>query len=275
VKCNPDPYVIRLLAALGTGFDCASNGEIAQVLGVGGIDPSRIIFANPCKAASFIRNAARAGVNLMTFDNADELYKVARTFPRAQLVLRILTDDSKSLCRLGLKFGAPLDAVPGLLAKARELDLDVVGISFHVGSGSFDIHSFADAIVRARTAFDMGTAAGYDFKLLDVGGGFEHHADFEARAESLRNAIDVHFPDRLARGIRIIAEPGRYYVAKAFNLAANIIARRAPIADAADASAVAPVAPGDEAESDQPTVMCKCLFSRAAYLLRPTLTIFR
>ncbi|KAI7052089.1 Ornithine, partial [Hortaea werneckii] len=28
VKCNPDPMVLRLLAALGAGFDCASKAEI-------------------------------------------------------------------------------------------------------------------------------------------------------------------------------------------------------------------------------------------------------
>src|SRR5712691_13182944 len=75
VKCNPDPYVLRLLAGLGTGFDCASNGEIAQVLPLG-VSPSRIIFANPCKALSFIKNAAKHGVDMLTFDNADELYKL-------------------------------------------------------------------------------------------------------------------------------------------------------------------------------------------------------
>ncbi|KAI0049432.1 ornithine decarboxylase [Auriscalpium vulgare] len=225
IKCNPDPYVLRLLAALGTGFDCASNGEIAQVLSIG-VAPERIIFANPCKATSFIKNAARSRVHMMTFDNADELYKVARANPAAQLVLRILTDDSKSLCRLGLKFGAPLASVPGLLAKARELGLDVVGISFHVGSGCYDSSAFADAVMRARAAFDMGAAAGYAFRLLDVGGGFEE-ATFEATAAILRDALDRHFPDRA--DLRIIAEPGRFYVARAFTLAANIIARRAPL----------------------------------------------
>ncbi|KAK7050277.1 pyridoxal-dependent decarboxylase [Favolaschia claudopus] len=109
-----------LLAALGTGFDCASNGEISQVLALGSVHPNRIIFANPCKALSFVRNAAKLRVNTMTFDNADEL-KIARAHPRASLVLRILTDDTKALCQLGLKFGAPLHAVPSLLAKAREL----------------------------------------------------------------------------------------------------------------------------------------------------------
>ncbi|KAJ8463169.1 hypothetical protein ONZ51_g10430 [Trametes cubensis] len=224
VKCNPDPYVLRLLAALGTGFDCASNGEINQVLELG-VNPERIIFANPCKANSFIRSAAKAGVDMMTFDNTDELYKIARTHPRAKLVVRILTDDSKSLCRLGLKFGAPLVTVPALLAKARELRLDVGGVSFHVGSGCYDSSAFSDAVMRARAAFDMGKEAGYDFNLLDVGGGFED-ATFERTAAVLTESIDQYFPQR--EHIRIIAEPGRYYVSKAFSLATNIIARRAP-----------------------------------------------
>jgi len=227
VKCNPDPYVLRLLAALGTGFDCASNGEIVQVLRLG-VGPERIIFANPCKAASFIKTAAKHGVDTMTFDNADELYKVARTNPTAKLVLRILTDDSKSLCRLGLKFGAPLVAVPGLLAIARDLGLDVIGISFHVGSGCYDPSAFSDAVRCARAAFDIGLAAGYKFSLLDVGGGFED-TTFEATAGVLRDAIDYYFPDRV--GLQIIAEPGRYFVSRAFSLAANIIARRAPLSD--------------------------------------------
>ncbi|KAH7906947.1 pyridoxal-dependent decarboxylase [Hygrophoropsis aurantiaca] len=230
IKCNPDPYVLRLLAALGTGFDCASNGEISHVLNIGGIDPSRIIFANPCKAASFVRSAAKAGVDKMTFDNADELYKIARAHPGAKLIVRILADDSKSICRFGIKFGAPVDVVPSLLAKAKELNLDVIGVSFHVGSGCYDPSIYEDAIRRARAAFDMGTQAGYTFNLLDVGGGFED-AHFETAAEVLTDAINLYFPHRNREGIRIIAEPGRFYVSKAFSLAANIIARRAPMAD--------------------------------------------
>lgn len=246
VKCNPDPYVLRLLSALGTGFDCASHGEISQVLALG-VDPSRVIFANPCKATSFVRHAARAGVDMMTFDNQDELFKIARAHPGAKLVIRILTDDSKSLCRLGLKFGAPLVTVPPLLAKAKELGLNVIGVSFHVGSGCFDSNAFADAVMRARAVFDMGAEAGYRFSLLDVGGGFED-GNFEATAQVLRDALVRYFPDR--SGIRIIAEPGRFYVSGAFSLAANIIARRARAGDDSDVTE----APEN---SEQPNVMCK------------------
>ncbi|KAG7090184.1 hypothetical protein E1B28_011790 [Marasmius oreades] len=251
VKCNPDPFVLRLLAALGTGFDCASNNEISQVLQIGGsISPDRIIFANPCKALSFIRNSCKMGVDMMTFDNCDELYKVKRVHPNAKLVVRILTDDTKSLCQLGLKYGAPLSTVPGLLAKAKELDLNVIGVSFHVGSGCYDPSVYMDAIRRARSVFDMGLNAGYSFDLLDIGGGFEDGL-FEQGAAVVKEAIDQYFPDR--RGIRMIAEPGRFFVAKAFSLAANIIARRAPFPHPTCNWNEA--AQQIDAEADQPSVM--------------------
>jgi len=252
VKCNPDPYVLRLLAALGTGFDCASNGEISQVLKISGgvmMDRSRILFANPCKATSSIRNAAKVGVEMMTFDNADELYKISRTHGCAKLIVRILTDDSKSLCKLGIKFGASLLNVPALLAKARELRLDVIGVSFHVGSGCYDPSTYTDAVMRARRAFDMGKEVGYDFRLLDVGGGFEDGL-FERAAAVLTSAIDRYFPER--DGIKIIAEPGRFYVSKAFSLATNIIARRAPLRPATALLEA-------QGKSNEPMVMCESL----------------
>jgi ornithine decarboxylase len=119
--------LLRLLAALGTGFDCASKHEIQTVLDMG-VSPSNIIYANPCKQGSFIRFAAEHDVKMITFDNVDELYKIKRLFPKAQLVIRILTDDSKALIRLGAKFGASLDDTGFLLKTALELDLNVIGV---------------------------------------------------------------------------------------------------------------------------------------------------
>lgn len=75
-----------------------------------------------------------------------------------RLVLRIATDDSKAVCRLSVKFGAPLKACRGLLEKAKELGLDVVGVSFHVGSGCTDPVTYTQAISDARCVFDMGVS---------------------------------------------------------------------------------------------------------------------
>ena len=220
VKCNSDPQVLKLLATLGTGFDCASVHEINQVLDMG-VSPSRIIYANPCKAGSYIRYAASVNVLQTTFDNADELWKCKRYFPEARLFLRILTDDSKSLCQLGLKYGAPLNTTSTLIQLAKDLSLNLVGVSFHVGSGSCDPAAFHDAILRARKVFDEAKQFGFDLNILDVGGGFGHD-NLEEIAKILGPVVDELFP----ASIRVIAEPGRYFVAAAFTLATNVIASR-------------------------------------------------
>ncbi|TVY27575.1 Ornithine decarboxylase [Lachnellula hyalina] len=220
VKCNPDPQVIRLLSELGTGFDCASKAEIEMVLKAG-IDPSRIIYAQPCKTNSYVRYAANQGVKQMTFDNTDELHKIKKLYPGAELYLRICTDDSSSLCRLSMKFGAAMDTTEELLSLAKELGLNVVGVSFHVGSGASDPLAFMNAVRDARTVFDQAADHGFSLHTLDVGGGFCSET-FEDMAAVLSAALDNYMPSH----INVIGEPGRYYVSSAFTIACHIIARR-------------------------------------------------
>lgn len=186
-----------------------------------GVDSSRIIYAQPCKAISFIRYAAQRGVSQMTFDSIEELWKIKRHFPDAKLFLRILTDDSASLCRLSMKFGASLDDTAELLELARELDLNVVGISFHVGSGATDPNSFVKAIQDARFVLDQAERFGFRLETLDIGGGFTSD-DFERMASVISPTLDDLFPPH----IKVIGEPGRYYVSNAFRLACHIVARR-------------------------------------------------
>ena len=186
-----------------------------------GVEPCRIIYAQPCKTKSYVRFAAEQGVKQMTFDNSDELYKTKALFPDAELYLRIMTDDSSSLCRLSSKFGASLDSTQALLELATQLGLNVVGVSFHVGSGASDPDAFVKAVQDARVVFDQAAELGFDMRTLDVGGGFSGDC-FEKMAYVLSAALDDYFPPH----IRIIGEPGRYYVASAFTIACNVIARR-------------------------------------------------
>jgi ornithine decarboxylase len=51
---------------LGMGFDCASKNEIETVLKLG-VDPARIIYAQPCKTKSYVRYAANSGVKQMSY----------------------------------------------------------------------------------------------------------------------------------------------------------------------------------------------------------------
>uniref|UniRef100_A0A3B3ZRP9 ornithine decarboxylase n=1 Tax=Periophthalmus magnuspinnatus TaxID=409849 RepID=A0A3B3ZRP9_9GOBI len=226
VKCNDSRSVVTTLASLGTGFDCASKTEIQLVQSLG-VDPGRIIYANPCKQVSQIKYASAHGVRMMTFDSEVELMKVARYHDNAKLVLRIATDDSKAVCRLSVKFGAPLKACRGLLEKAKELGLDVIGVSFHVGSGCTDPLTYSQAISDARYVFDMGNELGFTMDLLDIGGGFPGSDDVDLKFEEvtvINPALDKYFP--VDHKLKIIAEPGRFYVASAYTLVVNIIAKK-------------------------------------------------
>jgi len=228
IKCNPSNAIIRVLANLGAGFDCASRTEIQQVLDAG-VDSSKVIFANPCKMRSHVEFAKSKDVPLMTFDNTHELTKIADIYPDAKLVLRIITDDSQSVCRFSTKFGAPLDTTYGLLSLARSLGLNVVGVSFHVGSGCMSVDSFISAIRSAHHVFQQAQEIGFNFSLLDLGGGWPGTNDgrisFPAIADGIRSLIDELFP----ANVDIIAEPGRYFCSESHTLAVNIYAKRTVI----------------------------------------------
>lgn len=72
-----------------------------------------------------------------------------------------------------MKFGVTVREATDLLNVAKDLNLDVVGVSFHVGSGCGDPPVFMRAIASARLLFDYAARElGYDFNLLDIGGGF-------------------------------------------------------------------------------------------------------
>ena len=86
IKCNPDIMVIKLLAYLGAGFDCASKKELQTIVDLG-ISSDCMIFANPCKQNSHIQFARENNIDKMTFDNSDELYKIKQIYPDSKYVL--------------------------------------------------------------------------------------------------------------------------------------------------------------------------------------------
>lgn len=83
VKCNDDVEVLRALASVGCSFDCASAGEIKKILELD-VAPERIIFANTTKPVKHMQYAKECNVNLLTFDNVDEAYKILEIVPQAE-----------------------------------------------------------------------------------------------------------------------------------------------------------------------------------------------
>jgi len=235
VKCNPDDMLLKVLHENGAGFDCASAAEINSCL-AHGVKPNDIIFANPIKSPTDLRFAARVGVTKMTFDNEDELYKIRELCPNAELVIRLLPDDSGSVMRFGTKFGAPNHTIEPLLKTAQRLGLKIIGTSFHIGSGCYDTNMYMKAIELCRDVFNMAERLGLPaFKFLDLGGGFpgnpiEHERTgqtpaFEEFAQVIRAGLAKHFP--ASSGVTVIAEPGRYMATAYAKLFTRVQGKRA------------------------------------------------
>ena len=219
VKCNPEDEVVKLLARLGTSFDCASMSEIEQVL-KHGVDPSKIIYAHPRKCYAQASCAVDCGVVQMTTDSVQDLENAAEYFPSAELIIRIATDDADAKCQLSDKFGASYPCeTKELLQVAKENNLNIVGVSFHVGSDASKPEAFQKALKDARDVFDQAASLGYDCKILDIGGGFTHDL-FEEQAECVNKGLKRYFYS--VDDLTILGEPGRFYVGSAYVLAARV-----------------------------------------------------
>lgn len=87
------------------------------------------------------------------------------------MVLRIRHSSDKAKYKLGKKFGAvPGDETIKLLNLAKSLNLNVIGISFHIGSSCEDYKVYCEAIEISRSLFEFAAGIGYKFSILDIGG---------------------------------------------------------------------------------------------------------
>lgn len=90
-----------------------------------------------------------------------------------RLIIRIRCDATLSAINLGVKFGCdPIHEAPRLLSMTKSLNLDVIGVSFHVGTVCQEPYAYYRAIKSAKGVFDLAKKYGYSFSVLDIGGGY-------------------------------------------------------------------------------------------------------
>lgn len=171
--------------------------------------------------------AKSVNVRVMTVDNENEIYKVKENYPTAKMVLRVRCDSRKAKHVLGVKFGVLPKYAPRLITLAYQLGVELIGISFHVGSDCQEPEVFDRCIVIARQLFDFAANEyGIRMTVVDLGGGLPGKDDnpIDPMASVINASLERHFPEGC--GVDIIAEPGRYYVTSALTSATRIIGVR-------------------------------------------------
>jgi ornithine decarboxylase len=214
VKAFPHPDIINTMDQCGVGFDLASSGEIELVRQFY-VNPRNTIHTHPIKKNRDIRDSLRFGCTTFVVDNAEEMKKFYPYQNRVGLLLRISFPNPDAIVDLSRKFGCSPDEATELLARARQMDMHVKGLSFHVGSQSRNSAMHVTAIRRCREIIDeYNQHADIPMSTLDIGGGFP--VDYSGKVPDINSfCAPINEALRELEDIHVIAEPGRYLVAPA------------------------------------------------------------
>jgi ornithine decarboxylase len=224
VKANPAPEILKLLAELGSSFDCASIPEIDMVLSAGAT-PDRISFGNTIKKERDIAVAFARGIRLFAVDAVEEVEKVARAAPGARVFCRILCAGDGAEWPLSRKFGCDPDVAIGVLEHAHRLGLEATGVSFHVGSQQPNTEAWDAALKAAAEVFRTLSDRGIQLRMVNLGGGFpakylKKVPLVKQYGRAISSALRKHFGNRIPE---TIIEPGRGMVGDAGVIKAEVV----------------------------------------------------
>lgn len=217
VKANCNLPILHLMARNGLGVDCVSGGEIKVALDAG-IPANQIVFAGVGKADWEIKIALEADIFCFNVESVPELEIInelaiqAGTTARVAFRINPLVDAHTHVKittgQAENKFGIAIADMIPLFDRASKLShIEVLGLHFHIGSQITQIGPFEKLAHRINELQNMLDEAGYQVKLINVGGGlgidyihpqsnpipdFEDYFDRFATILNLREGQEFH-----------------------------------------------------------------------------------
>ncbi len=226
-KTNPNPAVIDIMIQEQLSFDAATTGEIKLLLDRG-VDPARILFTHPIKSLSELTETNKLGVKLYTLDSLQELKKLEAKAADSAYFLRVRSIGNAGLYDYENKHGADQQETNQILDYAVQNKLNIVGLSFHVGSQTMSIKPWEDVLDYCRSLFDQYYDRLPSLRQLNIGSGFPGIYSYDPSLiptlEQIAKSIHEHtrsFPE----DVKFIAEPGRPLVATASTIIADVVDR--------------------------------------------------
>jgi len=226
VKPNNHDAIINEVFQRGGNFDVCSAGEIDTVLKTG-IDPATLVHSHPIKPLREFDYAVERGVELFVVDNEEEIKKLQRYRKKLKVLVRFrINTNSSAVVNLQYKFGCCTGSVLDYAHKIRQAGHDFYGLCFHIGSQCIYPENYVKAIEAAHELIRALDLAGFDTRLLDIGGGFPvEYVDpvpvIDDFCRPISRALDHH----IRPGIRVISEPGRFIAATPVSLICSVVGK--------------------------------------------------
>ncbi|MGE0753984.1 MAG: type III PLP-dependent enzyme [Alphaproteobacteria bacterium] len=229
VKTNPNPLVLRYLAAAGMqNFDVASLPEVKLV--AENAPGAHMYFMHPVKSRQAIRAAYyEYGVRDFSLDSIDELQKILDETDNADdlsLFVRLIVSNDDARYALSGKFGIALDQAAPLLHATRKA-AHRLGVCFHVGSQCMNPQAYSNAITKVAELLRVENIA---LEMLDVGGGFPSiypgitPKPLAYYMRAIKKALAAN-EDQFGQ-CQLLAEPGRALVAEGGSLVVRVELRK-------------------------------------------------
>ncbi|MDZ4800381.1 MAG: diaminopimelate decarboxylase [Bryobacteraceae bacterium] len=236
VKANSNLSILRLLAAEGSGFDLVSGGELHRVLRAGG-DPGKVVFSGVGKTAEEIELGLRQDIRSFNCESEAELALVneiaGRLGKKARMALRVnpevdaATHPYISTGMSDHKFGIDSAAVDAVYARAAALpNLDVEGVSCHIGSQILDPSPLMEAVDKMLALVARLRAAGIHIRHLDLGGGLGVQYRPTDEAPAIPDVVRGILERVASCDLEVSVEPGRSIVAEAGVLLTRVLYRK-------------------------------------------------
>lgn len=227
IKSCPNLGVLRTLAALGSGMDVVSGGELRRAL-LAGVPGERIVYAGVGKTDAEITRALDAGVGTFNIESEMEFQVVAALAAErgatARAALRVNPDVDPATHKYTTtgtaetKFGVDLSRAREFFGRfAGHRHLRLTGLHLHIGSPVASPDPYVRALEKTAAVMDDLARDGHAVDTLDLGGGFG--ADYRTGQSILASEYAARIVPLLApmveRGVRVILEPGRFISANA------------------------------------------------------------
>ncbi len=224
VKANSNLSILATFAALGSGFDIVSGGELARVLAAGG-DAAKVVFSGVGKSEAEMRQALGAGIGCFNVESPSELERLNRVAgdmgkvaPIAFRVNPNVDPKTHPYISTGLKsakFGVAFDEALALYRRAATLaHVRIRGIACHIGSQLLDPAPIAEAAEKVLGLVDTLAAEGITLEHMDLGGGLGiRYRDEEP--PSHESYLGPLLKKLAGRREKLMFEPGRSLVGNA------------------------------------------------------------
>ena len=240
VKANSTLAILRLVAQQKAGFDVVSGGELERVRRAAPKAAAKVVFSGVGKTVPEIELALKSGILLFNVESASELRGFWPRLPRAsrkKLPSRcaLIPMFRRRRIRIfppactSINSGVPIPEAYELYAEAaKHPNLQVAGVSVHIGSQITDLTSFTDALIRVAELVRELRGAGHDIQYVDAGGGLgiPYQAATGSFAEQITIYADAVLEPLRKLNVHLLLEPGRSSVGSAGVLLTRVIYRK-------------------------------------------------